>query len=407
LGAAATALVLLLIERRLKRLSGEVTAANQALADRMMTVVSGLRVIRIFGQEGREEALFEGASRRVDRVLRAILRLSGTMAPLTEFMVTALFVGILLAGIWLGQSLAVITAFLVLLARGQPYARQIAQTRMEIAATSGSLAEVEWLLGLDLEPACEAERRPPPAISEIRFENVSYAYPNGGAGLRDASFVLAGGVGTAIVGDSGSGKSTVVNLLCGLITPDAGRIFIDGRNLATIDGAAWRERIAVAGQDFELLSGTVAENIAYARADATRAEIEDAARAAGAHPFIVRLPEGYDTRINREGLCLSGGQRQRIGLARALLRGADILILDEATNAVDGLSEREIVRLLAEHRHFRTALVISHRPLTLAACRDGVVMEDGRVREAGPLRGLEYFAEMVGHAHGEPVRATR
>jgi len=152
----------------------------------------------------------------------------------------------------------------------------------------------------------------------------------------------------------------------------------------------------VAGQDVMLIDGSVADNIAYGRPGASRGEIEDAATVAGAAGFIAALPGGYDASVGYEGLNLSGGQRQRIGLARALLRKPDLLILDEATNAVDALSETEIMRLLAEHRHFRTALVISHRHSTLSACANGVVVEHGRVVEAGPLATLAYYRNMTG-----------
>jgi len=188
----------------------------------------------------------------------------------------------------------------------------------------------------------------------------------------------------------------LVNLLCRLVEPEAGDIRLGDGAIDRFGPNQWRHRIAVAGQDNELVSGTVAENIAYGRPDASIAEIEAAARAVGADSFIAALPQGYDTLVGLHGLSLSGGQRQRIGVARALLRNPDLLILDEATSAVDALSDREIVKLATEHRHFRTLLIVSHRKTTVAACELGIVLSDGRVAEAGRLADLAYFQRMAG-----------
>jgi subfamily B ATP-binding cassette protein MsbA len=398
-GGALVIAALAVVEHRLRRISIEVTAANRLLAWRMATIVAAVRVIRVFGQTAREQGRFDSASQRVDRAMQATERTSSLMGPVVEVLIACLFIAILLAGTRLGVSLAVITAFLVLLVRCQPYARLISELRLTIAAMRGSLLEIEWLLSLAPPPAPPGRSdRELPDAAPIAFEDVSYTYPNGTPGLAGASFGLRPNVSTALIGRSGSGKSTVVNLLCALIEPDGGHIRVGDERLDRADPARWRERLAVAGQDYELLGGTVAENIAYSRPEASRAEIEQVARTAGAHEFICRLPAGYDTEVTGEGLSLSGGQRQRIGLARALLKNADILILDEATNAVDGLSEREIMKLLAEHRNFRTALVVSHRPLTLEACEDGIVLDEGRVVEAGPLRELAYYRRMTGAA---------
>jgi subfamily B ATP-binding cassette protein MsbA len=167
-------------------------------------------------------------------------------------------------------------------------------------------------------------------------------------------------------------------------------------DISTIEPDAWRRRIAVAGQDSDLVSGTVAENIAYGRPDAAAADIEAVSRAAGAHSFITALPQGYDTPVESQGLNLSGGQRQRIGVARALLLNPDLLIFDEATNAVDALSDLEIMKLATEHRYFRTLLLIGHRKTTIAACEQGIVLSHGQVAEAGPLAMLDYFRTMAG-----------
>jgi subfamily B ATP-binding cassette protein MsbA len=202
------------------------------------------------------------------------------------------------------------------------------------------------------------------------------------------------GTNTALIGKSGAGKTTIVNLLCRLVEPQAGTIRLGQTLAADIDLQSWRSRVAIAGQDSELVTGSVEENIAYGRPDATAAEIEDAARAAGADCFIADLPQGYATSVGPSGLSLSGGQRQRIGLARALLRQPDLLILDEATNAVDALSEAEIMKLIRDHRYFQTLLIISHRKSTLSACEHGIVLDNGRVSEAGPLASLAYFKTM-------------
>jgi len=200
----------------------------------------------------------------------------------------------------------------------------------------------------------------------------------------------------AVIGPNGAGKTTLINLLCRLVEPATGAIHLGGTAIDAIDPSSWRRRIAVAGQDSDLVTGTVAENIAYGRPDASTDEIEAAARAAGADSFIAALPQGYATPVGPHGLNLSGGQRQRVGVARALLLNPDLLIFDEATNAVDALSDREIIKLASEHHHFRTLLIVSHRKTTIAACQRGIVLQDGRVTEVGPLADLAYFQHMAG-----------
>jgi subfamily B ATP-binding cassette protein MsbA len=233
----------------------------------------------------------------------------------------------------------------------------------------------------------------------ISFESVSFTYPNGNHALDGATFSIPAGSVTAIIGDSGAGKTTLVNILCRLLEPQSGTIRLGDVPASNFAPEDWRRRIAVAGQDAELVSGTVTENIGYGKPDADMPAIEAAARAAGADAFIRALPNGYDTHVGTQGLSLSGGQRQRIALARALLTQPDLLVLDEATNAVDAITEAEIMKLITEHRWFHTLMVISHRKTALAACENGIVIEHGRVIESGPLKTLSYFNQIPGPEH--------
>ena len=401
IGGAAIQGSIYLFERRQQRLSYEFTASAQQLWQRHLTVLQAPRVIRLFGQQRREQQRAAAAIERLWQSLRATSYLNAIVQPAVDALIALLFLTVLLAGYWSGMSIPAITAFLLLMTRAQPHAKTISRARIGIATYEGSIREVDWLMSqgapVRAVGAPDSDLR---LDRPIAFENVSFAYPNGGRALDRASFTIEPGITTALLGESGAGKSTLINLLCRLVEPESGAIRLGGKAIDAIDPASWRRRIAVAGQDSDLVTGTVAENIAYGRPDATFAEIEAAARAAGADGFIATLPQGYDTPVGPHGLNLSGGQRQRVGVARALLLNPDLLIFDEATNAVDALSDMEIVKLASEHHHFRTLLIVSHRKTTIAACQRGIVLEEGKVIETGPLEGLAYFRTMAGEPEG-------
>lgn len=396
-GAAVIEGALMLLEGRQRRLGREVMESNHALWERMMSVASAIRAIRIFGQKERELERFERASEDVRRALFRTMRLTVSVVPVVEVLISVLFVGILVAAYLLGDSIPKLTAFLVLLARAQPQAQMVSRARLEYASRLGSLERVNWLLGQENERAggsrvIEAIDKP------IRFYEVSYAYPDGTVGLEQVSVTIRPDVATALIGASGAGKSSFVALIALLTAPASGEIYHGDEPISTFDPGAWRSRIAIAGQNVELVDGTIAENIAYGMPSASREQIEEAAQAASASAFIESLRDGYATQLGFAGLKLSGGERQRIGLARALLRRPDLLILDEAISAVDALTEQEVMKLLKRRRCFRSALVISHRRSTLALCEDGIVLEGGRLIESGPLRTFSYYRRMTGQS---------
>jgi len=218
---------------------------------------------------------------------------------------------------------------------------------------------------------------------QLRFENVDFAYAENAPVLHDISLHIEPGETVAVVGQTGSGKSTLMKLLLRFYSPTGGCIRLDGTDLAQLRIADLRRAFGLVSQDVFLFHGSVAENIAYGRPGADMAEIEAAARAAEAHEFILQLPEGYDTIVGERGQKLSGGQRQRVSIARAVLKDPPVLILDEATSAVDNETEAAIQRSMRFITQGRTTLVVAHRLSTIVSADRIYVLDQGRIREAG------------------------
>lgn len=222
-----------------------------------------------------------------------------------------------------------------------------------------------------------------PGAPVVAFRGVDFAYEDGEDVLHGIDFAVDRGEKVALVGESGGGKSTIVNLLLGLYEPREGRVEVGGLDTEQLPLDALRSRIGVVFQDASLFSGTIAENIAYGRPGASQEEVADAARRANADAFIRRFPGGYEQLIGERGLKLSGGQRQRIAVARAILKDAPVLVLDEATSALDTKAERQVQRGLDELMEGRTSLIIAHRLSTIASVDRIVTLEDGRIDEIG------------------------
>jgi ATP-binding cassette subfamily B protein len=221
------------------------------------------------------------------------------------------------------------------------------------------------------------------ASGPIAFNNVTFSYDDGFPVLASTDLAIEPAQTTAFVGSTGSGKTTIVKLLLRFYDPDSGTITVDGQDIRTLDHADLRRWIALVSQDVFLFYGTVAQNIAYGVESATNEQISAAAVAAEAHDFIMELPNGYDTIIGERGQKLSGGQRQRLSIARALLTDSPILILDEATSAVDNETEAAIQRSLARVSHNRTMIVIAHRLSTIRNADRIYVIDQGSVVETG------------------------
>lgn len=217
----------------------------------------------------------------------------------------------------------------------------------------------------------------------VSFSGVSFAYEKKQPVLKNVSFEQKSGSKLALVGESGEGKTTITNLLLRLYDPQSGQIFIDGTDITTVTQKSLRENIAVVFQEATLFSGTVRENIAYGRPNATTKDIEKAAKAANAWEFVQKLPDGLGTLVGERGMKLSGGQKQRIAIARALLKDAPILILDEATSSLDSKSEHEVQMALEKLMHGRTTLIIAHRLSTIAEVDQIVTLKKGKVDEIG------------------------
>ncbi len=351
--------------------------------------VSGVRVVKAFAAEERQLGRFRGTVARVFDQSMVATRLRAYYNPFIGFLPNLGLAVVLLVGgrqvvngsLTLGDFTAFYTYLLLLIAPMRQLG--IALGLAQRATASG--ARIFELL--DREPQIVAPEGAPslPAGSgRVELRDVSFSYEGSSTpALQDVSLVVEAGTTVALVGATGSGKTTLVQLLSRLYDVSAGAVLIDGADVREVDLPSLRRTIAVVDDDPFLFSASVAENIAYGRPDASREEIEQAAERAQAAGFVAELPVGYDTRVGERGLTLSGGQRQRIAIARALLADPRILILDDATSSVDASTEQAIKTALREVMAGRTTFVIAHRLSTIALADDIVVLEDGRISARG------------------------
>ena len=370
---------------KIDRVWSEVT---NVLAD----TIPGIRVVKAFAQEDREASRFRDANRHNlavnDRLNRLWSLFSPTVTLLTE-------IGLLIvwaAGIWLVSqqrvTVGVLTAFLAYI--GRFYTRLDSMSRIVSVTQKAASATKRIFEILDHVSSVPELKNPVPlprVQGRIDIRGAALRYGNRSV-LRGLDLHIEPGQMIGLVGHSGSGKSTLVNLICRFYDVSEGAIEVDGVDLRQVRVADWRRHIGLVLQEPYLFFGTIAENIAYGKPDATREEIVAAARAAHAHEFILRLPQGYDSLVGERGQGLSGGERQRISIARALLIDPRILILDEATSAVDTETEKEIQKALDNLVQGRTTIAIAHRLSTLRKADRLVVMDRGEVVEVGPHDAL-------------------
>jgi ATP-binding cassette subfamily B protein len=350
--------------------------------------VSGVRVVKAFAQEERQLARFQRSTRRVFDQSMVSTRLSAFYSPLIGFLpnlglAALLFVGgrqAINGSITIGDFVAFYGYVLMLTGPMRMFG--IALGLAQRAVASGArVFEI-----LDRKPLLTSPADAPPLPSgdgRVELRDVSFGYEGGAPVLSDIDLTVEAGRTVALVGATGSGKSTLVMLIPRLYDVTGGSVLVDGADVRSIEVGSLRREVAFVSDDPFLFSASVRDNIAYARPDASDEEVLDAARRAGAEEFIDALPDRYDTRIGERGYTLSGGQRQRIAIARALLKDPRILILDDATSSVDATTESRITRALHELTRGRTTFIIAHRLSTIALADEIVVLEDGRIAAQG------------------------
>lgn len=373
-----------------RSLGERMRTVNAELTDQMIEGIDGMKVIRAFGQEHREQHRFDTSSSRLRRVMLRMELLNGVVHPVHEVLAASLLLTILFLASPSARDVSVLLVFAFVLYRVQPRVKQFDAARLRLAALSPSVEEVFTLIDVaDKEYVTSGTVAELALERPIVFQRVSFRYdPADPQALTDASFTIPAGRTTAFVGPSGGGKSTVMKLLLRFHDPTTGTITVDGRPLQELDLDFWRSQIALVSQDVYLFNASVRENIAYGVPGASMDEIVDAARKADAHDFIARLPDKYDTVLGPRGVRLSGGQQQRISVARAIVRNPRVLILDEATNALDSISEHLIQNTLDTLRENRTVIMIAHRLSTVERADQIIVFERGRVQECGTMPAL-------------------
>jgi subfamily B ATP-binding cassette protein MsbA len=388
-GAPLIVYPLIWLGQRVRRTSRRSQEALSHLSHLCAEAFTGHRIVKAFGTEEAEAARFSQAGFQLFRTNMKVTAALASLPPLMEIvgglcMAAALWYGsreIAAGRLTPGEFASFFTAVFLMYGPAKKLSRVNANLQQAIAASERIFEMLDTHTEVKERPGAEALA---PFSDAIELRDVGFGYAEtAGRILRGVSFTVRAGEMVANVGRSGAGKTTLVNLLPRFYDVSTGGISIDGVDLRNVTLESLRRQIGIVTQETVLFDDTIAHNIAYGAMNVTRQEVEDAARAANAHEFVVALPQGYDTKIGERGQRLSGGQRQRIAIARALLKNAPILILDEATSALDAESELLVQQALTNLMMNRTSFVIAHRLSTIRRADAIIVLERGHVVEIG------------------------
>lgn len=376
------------VGKRMRKLSTNTQVETGNFASCLNQTFQGARYVKAYGMEAKEMERVEGITEIIYKLSLKGFKASALTNPVAEILSGIAIVTVILYGGWQvahgqnspGALFSFITAFLL----AYDPMKRMAKVNAQLQAGLAAAQRVFQLL--DTKPKILDK---PNAIQlvtknyEVRIEDAVFEYPDGTVALNHLNLTVPHGKTVALVGSSGAGKSTIINLIPRFYDLSSGRITIGGIDVCDVTMESLRSQIALVSQETLLFDDTVRANIAYGKKGASQDEIEEAAKAASADAFIARLPEGYDTIVGEHGVKLSGGQRQRIAIARAMLRNAPILLLDEATSALDNESERAVQAALKRLQEGRTTIVVAHRLSTIVDSDQIVVLDHGKVVEQG------------------------
>ncbi|WP_137699354.1 ABC transporter transmembrane domain-containing protein [Marimonas lutisalis] len=404
--AKLTGLVLLIVPlvivpiltmgRRLRVLSRENQDWIAASSGNASEALLSVQTVQAFTHEAASQTEFSDVTEKSYDAARRRITVRAVMTVLVMFLVFSGVVGVL----WIGardvrggvMSSGQLVQFVIYAVMVAGSVAALSEIWGELQRAAGATERLVELL--EAEDAVNDPAQPAvlkrPVKGEIRFEDVRFAYPSrrDTAALDGVNLTIAPGETVALVGPSGAGKTTIIQLIQRFYDPDSGRVCLDGQDLTTLARADFRREIALVPQDPVIFAASARENIRFGREDASDAEVEAAAKAAAAHEFINALPQGYDSPLGERGVLLSGGQKQRIAIARAILRDAPVLLLDEATSALDAESERAVQAAVDELSQDRTTIVVAHRLATVKKADRIVVMEAGRIASIGTHEAL-------------------
>ena len=396
--AVILAIVIIFVQRkllpRLSSVARQLNSAQVELAKRMTEHIQALRLLHTFGTQQRANGEVTLLLQDVQTQIQQRARVFYISEPI--FDVLPILSLAILAALAYGISdspetiLPILVTFLLALQRLSIRLRGVAGAFTQIVDNSANIHRLNSILETKDKQFALIGGEPFESLqTDICFEEVSLSYTGDQSlALQNLTFKIPRNQVTALVGQSGAGKSSIVDLLIGLYQPSLGQITVNGKSLQQYNQASWRQHIGVVSQDTFIFNSSILDNLRYGASGATLKEVVEAAKAAQAHRFILDLPDGYETTVGERGYRLSGGQRQRLALARAILKQPEIMILDEATSALDSESERLIQQALAEFQQNRTVIVIAHRLSTIVEADQILVLEKGQLVEQGSHRTL-------------------